>query len=152
MKKQGVTPAHEIDFAICTSGRPDDLKTGTYVTIKDTEGMPMSYDSTTEEWYPMDQHGWRKAAVTGKALSISFTGKRNYGDEGNDYVAGKFMAMGAEAESAIRIIFPNGDKFYMPCVLNVTSMGGETTALGSLEWEALSDGRPEYVEAYTEAE
>ena len=147
MKKQGVTPTHEIEFGICTSGRPEDLKTATYVTIKDTEGMPMTYDSTTEEWYPMDQHGWRRAAVTGKALSISFTGKRNYGDEGNDYVAGKFMAMGAEAESAIKITFPNGDMFYMPCVLNVTSMGGETTALGSLEWEVLSDGKPEYVEA-----
>lgn len=151
MKRKGVSPSHEIDFGISITGRPADLETGTYVTIKDTEGMPMTYDSTTEEWYPMDQHGWRRAAVTGKALSISFTGKRNYGDEGNDYVASKFMAMGAEAESAIRITFPNGDKFYMPCVVTVTSMGGETTAMSGLEWEALSDGQPIYVE-YTETE
>lgn len=34
----------------------------------------------------------------------------------------------------------------MPCVINVTSMAGDSTSIDALEWEALSDGKPTYEE------
>ena len=49
----------------------------------------------------------------------------------------------------MKITFPNLDVLYIPCVINVTSLGGDSTAIEALEWEVASDGRPEYV-PYTE--
>ena len=49
----------------------------------------------------------------------------------------------------MKITFPNLDVLYIPCVINVTTLGGDSTAIEALEWEVASDGRPEYV-SYTE--
>ena len=34
-----------------------------------------------------DQAGWTRRLTTGKSLGMTMGGKRNYGDEGNDYIA-----------------------------------------------------------------
>ena len=65
-------------------------------------------------------------------------------------MAGLAFKMGQDCNSAMKITFPNGDALYIPCVINTTSMGGDSTAIDSLEWEAQSDGKPEYV-SYTAA-
>ncbi len=145
----GVTPVHDIDYGVCLTGRPTDLKTAEYTTVTDAENLAISIDGQIEEWKPMDQKGWTRRLMTAKSLGLSFGGKRNYGDPGNDYIASKAMKTGQDANSAIRLTFPNGDKLYMPCVINVTSMAGDATAVNALEWEALSDGKPTYVEYET---
>ena len=97
----------------------------------------------------MDAGGWARNLMTAKSLTISMGGKRNYGDKGNDYVAALAFKMGQDCNSAMKITFPNLDVLYIPCVINVTSLGGDSTAIEALEWEVASDGRPEYV-SYTE--
>lgn len=151
MRKTGVNPVNEITFGVCLTGRPEDLKTAEYATVKDAESLSISVDGGIESWNPMDAGGWARNLVTAKSLTISMGGKRNYGDEGNDYVAGIAFKMGQECNSAMKITFPNGDALYIPCVINVSEMGGDSTAVDALSWEATSDGKPEYVE-YTEAE
>ena len=37
----------------------------------------------------MDQEGWQRGLMTAKAITITLNGKRNVGDTGNDFVAGK---------------------------------------------------------------
>lgn len=145
----GVTPVNQISFGVCTAGRHegDDLKTLTYTVVKDAESLGISYDNGIEEWNPMDQNGWVRRLMTAKSVSISMGGKRNYGDPGNDYVAGLATKNGQDANSAMKIEFPNGDILYVPGVINVTSVGGDSTAVGALEWELQSDGEPEFVEA-----
>ena len=73
-------------------------------------------------------------------------GKRNYGDEGNDYVAGLAYKTGQDCNSWVSIIFPNLDQLLIPAVINVTSLGGDSTSIDALEWEAQSDGKPTYIE------
>ena len=146
--RKGVNPVNEIDFGVCIEGRPPELKSATYTTVKDAESLGISIDGTMEEWNPMDTKGWVRRLMTGKSLGINMGGKRNYGDPGNDYVAGLMLKMGQDVNSAMRITFPNGDKLYIPCVINVTEGGGDSTAVDALTWEALSDGKPEY-ETYT---
>ncbi len=139
----GVNPVNAMTFGVNPNGRTGEES----VTVKDAESLSISIDNNIEEWDAMDAGGWKRRLMTAKSMSISMGGKRNYGDPGNDYVAGLFRKNGQECNSIFTVTFPNGDKLVMPCVINVTSMGGDATAADALEWEALSDGEPEYVEA-----
>lgn len=143
--RSGVNPSNEIEFGVCLTGRPTDLKTAEYTPVKDAEGLDISIDGSIEEWNAMDQKGWTRRLMTAKSINIAMGGKRNYGDPGNDYIAGLALKMGQDVNSAMKITFPNGDAMYIPVVINVTNLGGESTAIDQLSWEAQSDGKPEYV-------
>lgn len=143
--RTGVNPSNEIEFGVCVTGRPEDMKTAEYTTVKDAEGLDISIDGGVEEWDAMDQKGWKRRLMTAKSISITMGGKRNYGDPGNDYIAGLALKMGQDVNTAMKITFPNGDVMYIPVVINVTNLGGNSTAIEQLSWEAQSDGRPEYV-------
>jgi hypothetical protein len=136
----GAAPVNEITFGVNMSGRTGSTST----VVKDAESLSIAIDNNVEEWNPMDQGGWARRLMTAKSLSISMGGKRNYGDPGCDYVAGLAWKKGQECNSIFYINFPNGDALVMPCVINVTTMGGDSTAVDALEWEALSDGKPTY--------
>jgi hypothetical protein len=84
-------------------------------------------------------------------MSISMAGKRNVGDPGNDYIAGTVFAdyaYGAEPGSVqVSIEFPDGSRLDFNAVCNVTSMGGgDSTAVGALEFDLDSNGRPIFLE------
>lgn len=146
MKRKGVNPVYEITFGVCMTGRPEELKTAEYTVVKDAESLGISIDGGIESWNPMDEGGWAKNLMTAKSISVSMGGKRNYGDPGNDYVASLAFKNGQDCNSALRITFPNGDNLYIPCVINTTEMGGDSTGIDALSWEAVSDGKPEYAE------
>lgn len=117
-------------------------------TILDMETFSMAIDSGMEEWNPMDAKGWRKALVTAKALTFSLSGKRNYGDPGNDYVASKALANGRNCDSKMTLTFSNGDKLEMDCVISVTNfVGGDSTNVQPLEFDLASYGEPLFTEA-----
>lgn len=140
----GVFPVHNNIFKIATDGRTG----ANLVTIKDLETFGLSIDANTEEWTPMDQEGWIRRAVTGKGLTISLSGKRHYGDAGNDYVAEKLLETGQGVETVFEWTFPNGAKLTMNCVINLTAPGGgDSTNIDALEFEVLSDGKPVYTPA-----
>lgn len=135
----GVFPVHNNKFKVATDGRAG----ATMVTIKDLETFSPSIDANTEEWTPMDQEGWVRRAVTGKGLTFSFSGKRNYGDPGNDFVAGLLLATGQGVESKFEWEMPSGAKLEMDCIINLTTPGGgDSTNIDGLEFEILSDGLP----------
>ena len=142
----GVIPTNGLEFKIGIKGRAStstDKK-----TILDVEGLSPSIDGTVEEWNPMDTHGWVRRLLTGKSFSISMSGKRNYGDAGNDYVAGLALVIGQRANTVFEISFPNGDSLEFNCVVDVkTPFGGDSTAPNTLEFDVLSDGEPIYTVA-----
>ncbi len=146
----GNTPVNAIKFHVNKGGRSggDEGK----VIVKDAESLGMSFDGNVEEWSPMDQEGWVNRMKTSNSITISMGGKRNYGDPGNDYVASLAYEIGQKADSIFYIEFPNGDTLEMPCVIVVTSLGGDSTALDALEWEAHSHGKPTYKKAGTPSE
>lgn len=113
--------------------------------ISDIESVSFSFDNGVEEWNPMDSKGWTKRFVTAKSISVSITAKRNEGDPGNDYIASMYMKKGESCYSLFLIEFPKGDCLKIPCVINVTSLGGDSTAIDSMEFEILSHGEPEYI-------
>lgn len=142
--KSGVTPTFDLTFGVSITGRPGAGETATSTVVKDAEKLSISIDGKIEEWNPMDQGGWARKLMTAKSLSVSMGGKRNYGDPGNDYVAGLAWETGQECNSVFFITFPNLDTLEFPCVIDVKSLGGDSTAINALEWDAVSDGAPTY--------
>lgn len=142
----GVYPVHKNLFKVNTAGRAG--KAETLVVIADMTTFKVSVEGKNEEWYPLDQEGWSRNANTGKKLAIALSGKRNYGDAGNDYIAGMLMKTGQDCETAFEWVLPNGDKLAGNCVINMTTpAGGDSVALDALEFEILVDGKPAFTPA-----
>lgn len=98
--KTGVYPVFKNVFKIDTTGGTG-ATAENLVTIADMESFSVSIDGNVEEWKPFDQEGWTRRLVTGKALTVSVSGKRNIGDAGNDYVAGLALKTGADSHTTV---------------------------------------------------
>lgn len=143
----GVYPVFNNKFKIGTNGLTSAEETD-MKTIADLETFSPSFDNTVEEWTPMDQEGWIRRLMTGKGFAIDFSGKRNVGDEGNDYVAGLAFKTGQEVETKFEWEFPSGAKVSFGCVVNVTNVsGGDSTNVGALEFSVMSNGKPTFTPA-----
>ena len=77
------------------------------------------------------------------------SGKRNYGDAGNDYVADMALKNGRDAEGVLQWTFPDGATLlFENAVFNVTNWGGgDSTNVIPLEFDVMSNGKPTYTEA-----
>lgn len=120
----------------------------TMAIIANLENFAPSIEGGIEEWNPMEAEGWGEAMMTSKKLSFSFSGKRTYGDPGNDYVAGLAWKSGNDVVSKFEWELPSGAKVTFNCVVNVTTPGGgDSTALDGLEFEILCKGKPNFTPA-----
>lgn len=148
--RTGVYPCYENQFGIAAKGTGSSVS---YNAIADMESFSVSFDNGVEEWTPFETEGWVRRLMTAKALTITVTGKRNIGDAGNDLVAGMYNKNGRDAEAAFQWTFPDGSKLEMSeAVINVTNIGaGDSTGVGPLEFEVMSNGKPNFTEAESEA-
>lgn len=136
----GVLPVYSNVFKIGTAGR--ESATEAMKTIADMETFSVSIDNGIEEWTPMETEGWTRRLMTAKSLTITLSGKRNIGDAGNDYCASKRFVNGLDANSLFEWDLPDGTVITVPCVVNASSAGGDSTGAEGLEVEILSDGKP----------
>jgi hypothetical protein len=142
----GVYPVFKNVFKIDTTGGTGEASN--LKAIADMESFSVSIDGNVEEWKPFDQEGWTRRLVTGKALTVSVSGKRNIGDAGNDYVAGLALKTGADSHTTVVWTFPSGATLTIPCVINVTEWeSGDSTAVAPLAFDIMSDGMPTYTPA-----
>ena len=141
----GVYPCYENQFKVDVSN----TSTASFKTIADMETFSVSFDNGVEEWTPFEQEGWVRRLLTGKGITITVNGKRNIGDDGNDFIADMFMKNGRDAEADIQWTFPDGGILLIAdAVINVTNIGaGDSTAVGPLEFEIMSNGKPTYTPA-----
>ncbi len=139
--QSGVYPVFNNVFKIGTKGRSsaaEDMK-----TIADCETFSLSMDNNVEEWTPMTTEGWIRRMQTGKGFSISISGKRNVGDNGNDYVASKLFSTGQAVETKFEWEFADGTTVSFDCIISVSNAGtGDSTNVAPLEFEVMSDGKP----------
>lgn len=133
----GVFPCYKNQFQVGAQ------KTGA-TSIADMESFSVSFDNGVEEWTPFDTEGWVRRLVTSKGITISVTGKRNVGDEGNDFVAGLAFKNGRDCEGYFGWTFPDGTIIsWDNAVYNITNIGaGDSTAVGPLEFDVMSNGKP----------
>lgn len=143
----GVYPVFNNKFSIGIKGLSSTTETDMKI-IADMETFSPSFDNGVEEWTPMDTEGWVRRLMTGKGITIDFSGKRNIGDEGNDYVAGLYSKTGKDVETKFQWEFPSGSKVVFDCIVNVTNVsGGDSTHVGALEFQIMSNGKPTFTPA-----
>lgn len=142
MPNTGVYPVYQNQFQV--GADKDNLN-----TIADMASFSVSFDNGVEEWNPMEQEGWKRRLMTAKSISISISGKRNVGDEGNNFVAGKAFKNGREAEGCLQWTFPDGTTvLFIDAVFSVTAIGGgDSTNVAPLEFEVMSNGKPDVTPA-----
>lgn len=135
-----VYPVLDNQFKIGTNGltsTEDDMS-----TIADMESFSVAMDNGVEEWTPMSTNGWTRRLMTSKSMTITLSGKRNFGDKGNDYCAGLAFENGVDSYTKFVWIMADGTQIDFNCVVNATTFGGDSTAVDALEIEILSDGQP----------
>lgn len=143
--KTGVYPVYENQFQV---GANKEALT----EIADMESFSVKLDNGVEEWNPLDQKGWVRRLMTSKSVTISISGKRNFGDTGNDYVAGLALKNGRDVEGCLQWTFPDGAKLvFENAIYNITNWGaGKSIEVIPLEFDVMSNGKPTYTEAPTE--
>ena len=112
--------------------------------IADMETFSVSFTNGVQTWTPMDTEGWQRALLTAKAITITLSGKRNIGDTGNDYVAGKALKNGHDAEGYFEWEMPDGTSIsWTNVVFDIKNCGGGgSTDVGALEFDVISNGKP----------
>lgn len=142
----GVYPCYENQFQVDTAASG---ATAAMKSIADCETFEVSFDNGVEEWNSYDAEGWIRRLMTAKAVTISVTAKRNVGDAGNDAVAGLAWKNGRNVEKDFQWTFPDGTTVkFGSAVINVTNTGaGDATAVAPLEFEVMSNGKPEITPA-----
>lgn len=145
-EKGTVYPVYDNEFEIGLKGLASEE--ADMAIIAEIENFAPSIDGGVEEWNSMSAKGWGNAMMTSKKLSFSFSGKRAYGDPGNDYVAGLAWKSGNDVVTKFKWIMPSGAVVKFDCVVNVTTPGGgDSTAVEALEFEILCKGKPDFTPA-----
>lgn len=142
--ESGVFPVHANDFEVNVG-----TDTETWVTVAELEECNVKIENTTEEWNSFANGGWGSALVTGKKSGIELKGKRCIGDEGNDFIAGKLLATGADAYISVRIKTPEGKTITwekMACAVANAGQSGGATNVGALEATLTGHGKPTIAE------
>lgn len=117
-------------------------------TIANLTNFAPSIEGGVMEWNPMEAKGWGDAQMTSKKLSFSFTGKRTYGDPGNDFIAGLAWKSGNDVVAPFEWEMPTGAKVTFTAIINVTTpAGGESTDVDALEFEVKCKGKPTFTPA-----
>ena len=143
-----ILPVFKNKFAIGTAGLESTDEQ--MMPISCLESFSVSFDNGVEEFSPMEEEGWKRRLLTAKSFSIALNGKRDIGDAGNDYVADMYFVTGTGASTKFQWTMIDGTVVNFNCIVNCTSAGGDSTAIDALEFEVLSDGKPEVIPAATE--
>ena len=146
MSFTGVFPVYKLEFKVGKLGR--ESTTEDFVAVADMETFSLAIDGVVQDWTPMNTDGWVRRLMTGKGFTVSLNGKRHIGDEGNDYVADMAWKDGLECSTMGEIVFPDGAKLAFDCVIDVKNVAGaDSTDVGPLEFDMMSDGKPDYTPA-----
>lgn len=134
----GVYPCYKNQFKIGAPGAQ------TLNTIADCQTFGIAFNDGVEEWSSYDSDGWLKRLKTSKNIVISVTGKRNIGDDGNDFVASLAFLNGTESEADFEWTFYDGTKvkFENAVVVLKSLGGGDATNAAPIEFDVMSNGQP----------
>lgn len=145
----GVFPVYNMTFKIGSKGLTS--AEADMVSVKDMESFSIAMENGTENWTPLDGAGWARSLMTAKKMTISLKGKRCIGDAGNDYVAAAAYKDAADCATKAVVDFPDGATLAFDCVLDVKTIGGDSTNVTPLEFDMIANGKPVYTPAAEKA-
>ena len=124
-----------------------------FVKIAGIETFDMSFDKTTQEDKGWENDGFFGSEVTGIKVTFSLSGKRKYGDEGNDYIASTAWLIGNKTRSKAKWVLPTGQVVTFPVIVVAKKIaGGSSEDVDALEVELIMNGKPTIVDGEQNAE
>lgn len=137
MINNGVYPCYENQFKVGPSREEA-------TSPSELDNFSVSFSNGVETWTPFGSEGWQSALQTAKSVTISVSGKRDIGNTGNDFVAGKMMANGQQAYGYFCWILPDGTQVeWEKVVYDIKNVGGGgSTDVAALEFDVISNGKP----------
>ena len=141
----GVFPVNVNEFEINVGTSEEQ-----WVTIAELEECTVPIYSNIETGKSFTSCGCEIAFGTGKSSKVDIKGKRCVGDSGNDFIAGKLLAIGQDAYVPARITIADGKVLTwqkMACAVGNAGTGGSATDVGALEATLTGHGKPTLTDA-----
>lgn len=108
---------------------------------------PAASDTTDATAY-WDGEGFTDTEVTGKEVTFAIAGHRVFGDEAQDYVAGKFLDIGDSLRTVSRWTDPEGNVVESVSTLTaIVPFGGNANEKQTFSFTLTLNGKPEYTPA-----
>ncbi|MDG2544732.1 phage tail tube protein [Lactiplantibacillus plantarum] len=133
-------------FEIDTAGSqdPKDITKATFAPLAaGISGVTPAANETDDNTAYYDGAGFTDTDVTGKRITLAFTGHRVIGDAAQDYVAGKFLAIGQNLKTLGRWTDTNGNVVVSSVTLTaIVPMGGNANAKQTFSFTMSFNGKP----------
>lgn len=133
-------------FEIDTTGSqdPTDTTKATFAPLAaGISGVTPAANETDDNTAYYDGAGFTDTDVTGKRITLAFTGHRVIGDAAQDYVASKFLAIGQNLKTLGRWTDPAGNKIVSSVTLTaIVPMGGNANAKQTFSFTMSFNGKP----------
>lgn len=106
-------------------------------------GVTPAANETDDNTAYYDGAGFTDTDVTGKRITLAFTGHRVIGDAAQDYVASKFLAIGQNLKTLGRWTDANGNVIVSSVTLTaIVPMGGNANAKQTFSFTMSFNGKP----------
>lgn len=106
-------------------------------------GVTPAANETDDNTAYYDGDGFTDTDVTGKRITIAFTGHRVVGDAAQDYVASKFLSIGQSLKTLARWTDPDGNVIVANVTITaVVPMGGNANAKQTFSFTLSFNGKP----------
>ncbi|MFX0552961.1 phage tail tube protein [Lactiplantibacillus plantarum] len=133
-------------FEIDTAGSqdPKDVTKATFVPLAaGISGVTPAANETDDNTAYYDGAGFTDTDVTGKRITLAFSGHRVIGDAAQDYVASKFLAIGESLKTLARWTDPDGNKIVSNVTITaIVPMGGNANAKQTFSFTLSFNGKP----------
>lgn len=133
-------------FEIDTAGSqdPKDATKATFAPLAaGISGVTPAANETDDNTAYYDGAGFTDTDVTGKRITLAFTGHRVIGDAAQDYVASKFLAIGQNLKTLGRWTDTNGNVIVSSVTLTaIVPMGGNANAKQTFSFTMSFNGKP----------
>jgi hypothetical protein len=124
-------------------GTAESSGTWSYAKLcKGIESMEFNANEQNQQYFFLCGGGFAHNEVTGGAPELTISGRRIAGDEAQDYIVSKQLALGSARNSSVKIV-AEGKQITCDCSIgNVTSFGGSTLDINSFGCTIRFNGTP----------
>ncbi|VDG26347.1 phage tail tube protein [Lactiplantibacillus mudanjiangensis] len=134
-------------FEIDTAGNQDpkgDLTKATWaVMAAGISGVTPAANETDDNTAYYDGSGFTDTDVTGKRITLAFSGHRVVGNAAQDFIAGKFLSIGENLKTLARWTNPDGTKIVSNVTITaIVPMGGNANAKQTFSYTLSFNGKP----------
>lgn len=131
----------------------DDLAKASWAAVSaGIQTITPSASETADTTPYYNGEGFSDHDVTGKAIQFAISGHRLVGDAAQDYVAGKFIAVGDTLRTLARWTDPSGKQLvFVATLVSIVPFGGAANTKQTFSFTLAANGKPKAIDGTTPA-